>query len=93
MDTETKTRNNRAILDVDDLDPNDLVTVHSSKITEDAIPAQGMAFQVKVIQLPFICCQIIGNGQPCVLDSRYVNFMRISKEYADAVVGKFPEGT
>jgi hypothetical protein len=78
------------ILSVDDMEINQFVTVHSSKITQDCIQSMGMAFQVKAINLPYIACQILG-GPSCVLDSRFVNFMRISQDYVNAITGKTNE--
>jgi hypothetical protein len=77
-----------SILAPDDLEVGGLYTVHSLKGSDQPIPIAGLAFRVTAINLPFFVARLANPTVPPVtLDVRYLDFMRVSEEYAKAQAG------
>ena len=80
-------KSNRILLSPDDIELNDHITIHSSKLGDAPMQGMGMLFQVKAINLPYICCHSWTpfGASPCVLDTRYMNLMRVNNEFIVAM--------
>jgi hypothetical protein len=84
---DTKVKNHSTLLAPDDLNVDDLVTIHSIKADNTTTcPAMGVALQVKAINFPYFTVRTMG-GQPLIMDTRFLNFMRVTQEYADSQKG------
>jgi hypothetical protein len=71
------------IVEADDLSVGMLVTVYQHKDSDAVVPVMGMPLKVRAINLPYILTEIIGQGDILPLDIRYLEFQRITQEYAD----------
>jgi hypothetical protein len=88
-----KSQKKGIVLPFDDLKVDDWITVYKIKEVDTPQPIYGQAIKVTSICLPFVIGRMAGN-QPITLDSRFLEVMRISEEYATAQnmqVGVSPE--
>lgn len=75
------------IIAEDDLNVNDYVCVYSiKKAPEEPAPIMGQSLHVKAICLPYFVGQLLSDpSEPTLtLDCRYLNLMRVTKEFVDA---------
>ncbi len=69
----------------DDFSPGQLLAVHSIKGSNDPASIMGQAFTVKAVCLPFFTVSFVSNPvEIMTMDTRYINVMRVSKEYAES---------
>jgi hypothetical protein len=83
----SESRKKSVILAPDDLDVGENVCVHSLKQNPDeGAPILGQSFQVKAICLPYIVGQLLSDAMKPImmLDCRFLNLMRVSKEFVAA---------
>lgn len=75
------------VLPEDDLNVGDFVCVYSLKRRpDDGASIMGQSLEVKAINLPFFVAQLLSDPSEPVLtlDCRYLNMMRVTKEFVDA---------
>lgn len=74
------------ILQLDDMNVGDYVTIHSCKHHNEPIPIGGLALKVLAIEAPYMVTRIIPdpNHPPITLDLRHLNLQRVSEDYAKA---------
>ena len=70
----------------DALEPGQFVCVISLKQSEDGAPIMGQSLEIKAVCLPFFVARLLSDpAQPTLtLDCRYLNLMRVTKEFVDA---------
>ncbi len=69
----------------DDLEIGQYYAVHSLKLNPGMpVPIAGEAFCLVAIQLPFIVGQLAAQAAPLTIDTRFINIMRVSAEFAAA---------
>lgn len=81
---ENYPKTNRTILPEDDIELEQLLTVYNLKLApNEPHNIMGQAFIVKNICLPFLIVHFLDNpNHPQTLDTRFLNFMRITPEFA-----------
>lgn len=73
---------NRIILSPDDMPDAKYICIHSTKNDEETPqPLYGQAFELKLVELPFVLCRIPGRSNIVTLDTRFFNLMKVSEEY------------
>lgn len=82
------------ILQLDDMNVGDFLTVHSCKHHNEPIPVGGIAFKVLAIEFPYLVGKIVmdPSHNPLTLDLRYLNLMRVSENYVKAQLPQVPQG-
>jgi len=70
----------------DDLAPGQFVCVYNLKKTDEGAPIMGQSLEIKAVCLPFFVGKLLSDpGEPVLtLDVRYLNLMRVTKEFVDA---------
>lgn len=68
----------------DDLTVGQHFAVVGCKCHDNPVPIGGMAFKVTAINFPFLVGKLVGNGESLTLDTRFLNFMRVTDEYVAA---------
>lgn len=74
-----------SILAPEDIKVNDYIALHSIKMHNEPSPLMGQAVLVTAVNLPFL---VTYAGEPITFDVRYVNFIRVSKEFVEAQKAK-----
>lgn len=79
-------RKSASRLAADDLSVGDYVCVLHIKGHPEGGPIMGQALQVKAICVPYFVAQLLSDpSEPTLtLDFRYLNLMRVTKEFVDA---------
>jgi hypothetical protein len=72
-----------ALVQYDDLENGQLICVHSIKGSNDAAPIMGQAMTVNAVCFPFFMATLYSNDEPLTLDARFLNLMKVTKEFAD----------
>jgi hypothetical protein len=73
------------ILAADDLEPGQLIAVYNIKQNpNDPAGILGQALIVKAINLPFVVAESYVSHEILTLDDRFLNFMRVTKKFAEA---------
>ena len=83
------------LLQPDDLNVGDFITVHSIKVGDEESQPQpifGQAFTILSIERPFVAVEHYASKTRITLDERFMNFQRVSKEFAEAQVDPRPQG-
>jgi hypothetical protein len=85
-DVKSKPYKGGVILPEDDLSVGDYICVYSIKRFDEPEPIMGQSMLVKAICLPFIAAELQSdpNKPVLTLDVRYLNLMKVTKEYVDA---------
>jgi hypothetical protein len=70
----------------DDLAIGQFVCVYNLKKTDECAPIIGQSLEVKAVCLPFFVGKLLSDpSEPTLtLDCRYLNLMRVTKEFVDA---------
>lgn len=85
-----KTSSRGAFVAQDDLEVGSKYAIHGLKANPDEMtPINGMVFEIKAIQLPFLVGTIIAEPRhaPVTIDTRQWNIMRVTDEFAAAQIG------
>lgn len=78
-----------------------LITIKRGHITRSYIPYgvgvrvvksevtdfNGLPLRVDAINLPYLACRMLGNDRPMILDTRKVEIIPVSAEYAASLTG------
>ncbi len=71
-----------SILQADDMNVGDWITIHSLNGSDYHHPDCGVAFQISGINLPFLMIKPAYNiNRNCVMDTRLFNLMRLNDEF------------
>lgn len=73
------------VCQADDFEIGGLYTVLGFKNQPNLhVAYAGQAFKIKAINLPFVVVDMVGADMPATLDTRLLNVMKVSKEFAEA---------
>lgn len=82
------------ILQQDDMNVGDYVTIHSCKHHNEPVSIGGLALKVLAIEAPYMVTKVIQdpNHPPITLDLRHLNLQRVSEAYAKAQLPQVQTG-
>jgi hypothetical protein len=87
MKTTRKTRRTGLIVQPDDLEVGQFYAVYGLKNgSEEPVQISGMAFKLLAMNLPFVVGKMAADPAhpPLTFDTRFLNFMRVTDEFAQA---------
>lgn len=96
VDTEETPKRKSLYCQPDDLEVGSFYTVLGLKRHKNRpIPIAGQAFKVTALSLPFMVVELAvpGGHPPVTLDTRYLDFMKVDRDFALAQVGSNVEPT